>query len=154
MLKRFSNYSEALEFGTKFSDETGCSVSVATVYIGKASCVAFVAGPSSAHLLRKPSSFRGNGSGWYFAGTGVMADSDDGRAMLALEDRPALPGGAEKCYHLFACCTTGFTHEERVEMALEMDKNKTCVWHECTELARRKNPGKEIKCECGRCKKR
>jgi len=165
MFKRFDDYGAALEFGRKFGQEHGCYVHCVTVRVQiegpqragfqnypKTRSVAFVATSSSYHKLH---GIRGAshspGSGWHFGGIGVNEMDPRAVAILAESDEPALPGRGEYWYGLFAGYTTGFTHAEIVEMSAETEKNGTGVWHESAMLARRKNPGKEIKCHCGMC---
>lgn len=167
MFKRFDDYSEALNYGRKINSALGCYVHCVTVYVevcgpmpeynGKESyrqsrSVAFVATPSSYHKLHGLRGASMSCGSWYFGGTGRMSSDPSAAAILAEADEDALPGRQEYWYGMFAGHTSGFTHAEILEMCAEVERNNSCVWHECAMLARRKNPSREIACHCGRCR--
>ena len=151
MIRKFPDYGAALKFGGEFSTANGCHVVAKTVYLAGGGVAAFVFGPSSMHLAGPGGDSCSSAGGWGFGGAGVLEDSEEGRRLLGLAEADPLPGEQERKYALISAHTTGFTTEEKREMAAAIVANGSCVWHEANKIGNRKN-GTAHPCQCGACK--
>jgi len=155
MLKKFANRSEALNFGREYADHHHCAAYACSVYGAKTEdTVTVIASTTDVHRIwnitnRTHSYTLGS---WAFGLAGVMADSVEGKALLALAENEVDLGDVERCYHLLACHSTGYTHEQKLEIAQAMSASGNGVWHECNAHYNRTHNA-HVPCPCGRCKK-
>lgn len=137
MLRKFSDHGEALIWGRLQGEKLGVRVWMYT-HDG----FTWIAGPSSAHLLPGISGDWSPWSGWYF-GHSYQAPTPE---FLLQGDIEPLPDSGEHWYSLISGTTRGYTHEQKVLLAANIQKNNSCIWHECAAL-----DNNLAECQCGKC---
>lgn len=138
VLKLFPTYDEAKAFGTRWAEENLVRVYLCRTQSGQT----WLAGPSSAHLLPVWSA-EYNMYSWtdlYKIATPTEM------ALCELQERPALPGSQERWYQRCITNTVGYSHEQLIQLAENIERYDTCIWHECARL-----DGTLDDCKCGVC---
>lgn len=138
MLKSFLTYDEAREFGTQWAEENLVKAYLCRTQSG----LTWLAGPSSAHLLPVWSAEYNMYSWIDLYKTATPTEM----ALCELQERPALPGRQELWYQRCATSTVGYSHEQLVQLAENIEANDSCIFHECARMS-----GSLDECRCGKC---
>lgn len=155
MFGRFEDHGVALKSAKAFSDNYDVPVWILSVLLASGKSLTLVFGPSCLHMVSMiPRGLIGSLSkyspsfGWWFGGCGI-SQKDCPADLLTCPNLPPLPGKQECNYSLAASCTQGFTHDQLYQIAQNMEKYNSCVWHESARLFNRLD-----QCPCGMCKKK